>query len=234
MIVECDRMDAEETMKLLTEAGVLAETSDGTVRRVGVTDGFEETVERTTDAIDETTVRSEAAEFLSVLPDPDGFLAVGESAMRIAALSVAIREYLDRAPPVSTLLVLDHLLDGYPRTAGTPEGFLSVRGDQLRAAVAMFPRVMLYVWRDDCDTCNVMRDDLESLFADRDPDVARLATFGPGSQAVLRERYDVYGAPTTIFVSDGVVQSRLVGAQHPETILAELGRLDAEIERETA
>jgi hypothetical protein len=70
-----------------------------------------------------------------------------------------------------------------------------------------------------------MVEEFEGLIDGWPDEVARLSLFGPDAVETLRERFDVTGAPTTLFVKDGAVDSRLLGSHHQEAIVSELTHL---------
>jgi len=239
-------MQSEDAFERLTEADVLAEEAEGRVHRVGVTDSFRDAVAEFRNGLDEQTVRE--SDLVALIASPEEFLALGDRALDFAAISLALAEAVGDAgeledaaesgddsetAPLSELvpgaiLVLEHVMNGYPRTAGTPEGFLSIGGDQLELALACFDRAVLFVWRDDCPTCDSMAEEIETLLEEREPTVPLLSLFGPDASTALRERYDVFGAPTTLFVRGGEVESRILGSRHKEAIDGELDMLAAE------
>jgi len=243
-------MQSEDAFERLTEADVLVEEAEGRVHRVGVTDSFRDVVDDFRDGLNEETVRE--SDLPALIASPDEFLALGDRALDFAAIYLALADAVgngdelgDAAHPEDAsgtdsetaalsafvpgaILVLEHVMNGYPRTAGTPEGFLSIGGDQLELALACFDRTVLFVWRDDCPTCDSMAAEIEALLDGREPTVPLLSLFGPDATTVLRERYDVFGAPTTLFVRDGEVESRILGSRHKEAIAGELDILAGE------
>lgn len=228
-------MQSEDVFERLTEADVLVEEVEGRIHRVGVTDSFGDAVDDYRDGLDEETVRESG--LLELVASPDEFLALGDRALDFAAIYLALADATAEAEleegtlsdfVPGAIFVLEHVLNGYPRTDGTPEGFLSIGGDQLELALASFDRLALYVWRDDCPTCDSMREEAEALLEEREPTVPLLSLFGPDATTTLRERFDVFGAPTTLFVHDGEVASRILGSRHKEAVAGELDALARE------
>jgi hypothetical protein len=52
-----------------------------------------------------------------------------------------------------------------------------------------------------------------------------LAVYGPDAPVLLEERYNVVGAPTTLFVLNGRVDARLQGAHEEYKIESEVQKL---------
>jgi hypothetical protein len=48
------------------------------------------------------------------------------------------------------------------------------------------------------------------------------AVYGDQCQRLLRDRFDVAVAPTTLFCAGGRVDSRLIGAHHQDTLASEI------------
>lgn len=230
-------MQSEELFERLTEADVLVEEVEGRVHRVGVTSSFRDAVDDYRDGLDEERLRESG--LLDLVASPGGFLAVGDRALDYAAVSLALADAVadDQGEDPGTgslsefvpgaVFVLEHVMNGYPRTAGTPEGFLSIGGDQLELALACFDPLVLFVWRDDCPACESMRAEIEELLEEREPSVPLLSVFGPDAATVLGDRFGVAEAPTTLFVRNGEVESRLLGARHKEAIAGELDALSS-------
>ena len=85
-------------------------------------------------------------------------------------------------------------------------------------------RAVVYVWQEDCEPCDLVRQTLEDLL-DAPEDIALFAVYGPDWAELLYEEFDVAGAPTTLFVLDGEVDSRLNGPHYPESYEGELETL---------
>lgn len=234
-------MESEDAFDRLTEAGVLVEEVEGRVHRVGVADSFRNAVDDVRDSLDEQTVRETA--LMDLIANPEAFFELGDRALDFAALALALADAIEntdglgedfgRDPDTATLsefvpgsaLVLEHVMNGYPRTAGSPDGFFSIGGDQLELALACFDRVVLFVWRDDCPTCDSMAAEMEALLDAREPSVPLLSLFGPDATEKLHGDYDVFGAPTTLFIRNSEVEARLLGSRHKEAIASEIDLL---------
>lgn len=240
-------MRSEDIFEHLTTADVLEEEVEGRVHRVGVTNSFQTAVDELEASLDEKTIQE--SELVDLIASPEKFLELGNRAFRFAAIALALADVVrgsdnqgvasrsrdtsgnnSETPDLSALipgavLVLDHVMYGYPRTAGTPEGFLSIGSNQLEVALACYDRAVLFVWRDDCPTCDSMAREIETLLESRETTVPLLSLFGPDAKTTLRERYDVFGAPTTLFVRGGEVESRLLGSRHKEAIDGEINAL---------
>lgn len=137
---------------------------------------------------------------------------------------LALRDAADDFPPdqlVSVLLVLRQLEDP-PPDRGAPDAAFPIRGKQVRTYTELCERTVVYVWRDDCDPCDLMRAELDEAFADGVDDVLLFAVYGSACSRLLREEYDIAGGPTTLFMRGGTVASRLLGAYHRSVIEQEL------------
>lgn len=213
-------MDPESLLATLIEDGVLEDAGGETLeltaefrdrvaeRRAALTslDGTERANEL------EESVGATAAEFLASDVDDPAFLA------RCWALSNATA--LTGAELVRVGLVLDRFLDAV-ETDGAPDAFLPVRGDRLSAALALHPAAIVYVWRHDCPACDTMRESLDEVYPEPPAEISLFAVYGPEWPELLEDEYGVVGGPTTLFVLDGAVDSRLHGAHAPDVVESE-------------
>lgn len=147
-------------------------------------------------------------------------------------LLVAALGVIERLPDlavdelVQAVQYVDLLQRPLPPIDGVPEPFLPVPGDRLTPYLGLNRVAVVYVWRHDCDPCDVMREEFESMADELSPEMALFAVYGPDSVEHLQDRYGVQGGPTTLFVVDGEVDARLQGAHYPEAIEHEFEQLE--------
>jgi hypothetical protein len=138
--------------------------------------------------------------------DSPGVLADYETLMRFVP-------ELEHANRVGVLNVLGGLRRGQPPDEGAPEAFLPVHGDRLPALVRLQRAAIVYAWREDCDPCDLVCSDFDEIFEETPPeDVMLYAVYGPEWAVELREAFDIGGAPTTLFIRNGTIDSRFIGA----------------------
>lgn len=165
---------------------------------------------------------AEGAERAGLLADALGIESVPAALERVLDSPAVLADYetvaaflprLEHAGRVGVLNVLGTLRRGSPPDEGAPSAFLSVHGDRLPALVRLQRAAVVYVWREDCDPCDLVRGDFDELFEDRPPaDLMLYAVYGPDWAEELYEAFEVAGAPTTLFVKDGEVDARFLGA----------------------
>lgn len=111
-----------------------------------------------------------------------------------------------------------------PPTYGAPDGFTPIRGEEIAAFLERHPTAIIYAWGDDCEPCEAVQSDLETMQErGKIPDSMGLAAvYGDQCQRLLRDRFDVAVAPTTLFCAGGRVDSRLIGAHHQDTLASEI------------
>lgn len=210
--------DPETTLESLVAADVLESSSDRT--ELSLSTAFLDAVDRRTadrdalvTALEKRLERSRLVTCLEEEAD-DRFLA------RLCELSdrgsFSDRELLQLS------LVLDQFGDDRPRVEGAPEGFLPVRGDRIGIVVRTYPAAVVYAWREACPPCDDVKQTLEATQADAPDELGRFAVYGPNWARELQNRYDVVGAPTTLFVGDGRIESRIQGAREPTVFRAEI------------
>lgn len=112
---------------------------------------------------------------------------------------------------VQLVLIVQWFDQHPPKTSGVPDGFLPILGDQIPVIMQLYSPGILYVWREDCDPCDIVREDFESLLDDPD-DLGLFAVYGPVHAELLNDQYNVVGGPTTLFFADGQIITRLQGA----------------------
>ena len=140
----------------------------------------------------------------------------------------AIHEELPDVPVEEQIRVatLCHSIwEGVSKVEGVPRTFLPVTGKDLPVLINAYQRAIVYVWRQDCDPCDLVKEDFENIFNPPTNELGLLAVYGPDSAEFLRNRYDIAGAPTTLFVRDGKVETRLIGAHYRGVFEAEIEKL---------
>jgi hypothetical protein len=113
-----------------------------------------------------------------------------------------------------------------PPADGCPEPFLPVHGDRLPLLTQLHSQAVVYIWRHDCDPCELIRSDLEAMI--NQPEMPLYAVFGPSHAEFLSRTYDVVGGPTTLFFVSGEVDMRLQGAHPPESLYESLRRFGSD------
>lgn len=121
--------------------------------------------------------------------------------------------------------VLSYFRYPEPRTEGVPETFVPLHGRQLPHLLRIHPRAIVFVWRDNCDPCETVREDLEEIVAEPPTDIGCFAVYGPECAEFLEDRYEVAAGPTTLFFVDGTVDSRLLGPTPKSVIEQEVEML---------
>lgn len=119
-------------------------------------------------------------------------------------------------------LVLTEVAADDDPPAEVPEIFVPVGFERLQTALSLVPKAVVYVWLEDCPTCETVRDDFDELYSTPPPDVGWFAVYGPDSSERLYEEYDVVGGPTVLFFVGGEVDARLQGAHPRRTLEAEV------------
>jgi len=112
------------------------------------------------------------------------------------------------------------------RSAGAPSGFLPLHWEDASRLVELCDRCVVYVWRDNCDSCETMKKSLSDIFsADRPDDILAISIYGPDCATDLQREYDVSIGPTTLFTLNGSVDSRIIGAADTSAIRHEISVL---------
>lgn len=219
-------MDTEELISLLLDEGVI-----GDERRLTPSSQFLDRVDQLSgqfDSIPRDDLESEIGS-VTAEDDPTRELAgIGQNDVRFVSIYGVLREYLPQAPAES---LMDLAISLYFATGeevksdGSPEQFIPIDSRQLELILELFPALILYIWRDDCDPCDTMRQEFDEIFTEQPEDLALFSLYGPESATMLEDRFNVVGGPTTLFIHRAKVFSRLVGAQYQSRIRAEVEAL---------
>lgn len=217
-------MNAEGNLDRLVAAGVI-EADEEAVR---LADGFRAAVGDRRDEL-ATMAESERRERLADVFGEGVASALFEPEadhLDVMAAGLALGEAVEDADEeLLTALPVVESLRHAPRAEGAPEAFLPVRGDQVAPFTQLFDRAIVYVWREDCDPCDIMREEFDELLDADEEEIALFAVFGPPYAQHLDETFDVGGGPTTLFFLEGEVDARLMGAHHQEMIVDQIEML---------
>jgi len=225
----------EAVAETLVRGGVLVETEDG----FGVDEAFTEAVERTRESVeglDAAAVEERVAESLGDEDEGDGedrdrralVAEVGADDREFLAVYLALTERLPSLPAETRIRVVP-FLQGFrgspPRDEGAPEAFVPIHGDRMRTVTRLFPRSIVYIWLDDCEPCDTMRETFDELLDGRAGGVELFAVYGPDYAAFLHEEYDVEGGPVTLFMLRDRVDARYYGEKHERVVENEIETL---------
>jgi thiol-disulfide isomerase/thioredoxin len=213
--------EVAELPQRLISTGAFVHMTDDTL---GLSDEFTKTRAAIKRSID--------AEVTAVLP-PE--LAELELPTRVLADAGALLEFepsLGVEAAVTTAWSLPMFDQSVP-TAGVPEGFIPIRYEEIRPFVEQFPATALYFWREDCDPCDLVRDDLEVLVDEGGfPEwMGRAAMYGTDCAAELSAEFDVGGAPTLLFWVGDSIDCRFVGTKARETLAREIQTVAEQAEK---
>ena len=174
------------------------------------TEGLRDAVEELTDDPETAATLCQGAEYDTTLLSR--YVAISERATDLAP-----------AQALALAVLVDQLETGLPRSEGSPEAFFPVRGQDLLKLVSAYERCVVYAWREECPSCDVVRSDFDDLLADDPPDdVMFLSVYGPDCAGLLEDEYDITVAPTTVFTLGGSVDARLLGKPATEALESEI------------
>jgi hypothetical protein len=214
----------EQVAEALVRGGVLVETEDG----FGVAGSFTDAVERTLEAVEGLDAAAVTDRVADAVDDDDQralVAEVGADDREFLALYLTLTERLPSLPAETRIRVVPFLQgfrDTPPRDEGAPEAFVPIHGDRMRTITRLFPRSIVYVWLDDCEPCDAMRELFDDLLDGPPEGVELFAVYGPDSAEFLHEEYDVKGGPVTLFMLRDAVDSRYYGEKHERVIEKEI------------
>lgn len=147
----------------------------------------------------------------------------------IVADAIAIKRRIDGISRESALRIAFSLrqFENPPPTEGVPDGFTPLSKPDIEPFLDINPVSIIYVWREECDPCDSVKDHLEELHrSDVTENIGTGAIYGPDCASYLYENYEVGGAPTTLFFANGQVDSRLIGLHAKEIYESEIEILE--------
>lgn len=203
------QFDPEDVYETLRSEGVFEEDDE----ELRLTEEFREARERfrgTVAEYDDDTTADLLAEYVDGTPFE---VADVEDPTFADALAVEeVCESVDKGTSVHVALSLDRS-ESVSEEEHVPAGFVALSGEEIAPFIGSRPASILYFWREDCEPCAAVREDLSALRHDGTvPEAVGLgAVYGPDNVELLREEYDVGAAPTVLFCSGGTVESRFVG-----------------------
>jgi thiol-disulfide isomerase/thioredoxin len=141
----------------------------------------------------------------------------------------ALEKFLD--VPSEDLIRYSFLLDQFPPnpvpTHGSPESFLPVSGEKLITGTKLFSLLIVFIWRDECKPCEIVKDDFDEISSTYLQGIGLFSVFGPSTSQLLTEQFKVHGGPTTLFIRNGDVETRFVGAPHKAALKNEIQALQS-------
>jgi len=126
---------------------------------------------------------------------------------------------------IQALHVLPQIRRGAPPSDGSPQAFFPLYIEQLLGLVPLHNRSIVYIWRRDCQPCDTMKAELNTMFEPPPDDIALLSQYGPDGSVQLTTEFNVQGGPALLFFADGEVDTRLYGAQYRSVIREEVNKL---------
>ena len=215
---------SERVAEALVQNGVLVETEDG----FGIAESFTDAVERTRESVeglDEAGVEERVADAVDDEDRRALVTEVGTDDREFLALYLTLTERLPSLPAETRIRIVPFLQafrGSPPRDEGAPEAFVPIHGDRMRTVTRLFPRSIVYVWLDDCEPCDAMREKFDELLDGRPDGVELFAVYGPDYAEFLHQEYDVKGGPVTLFMLRDAVDSRYYGEKHERVVEKEI------------
>lgn len=217
-------MDSEAEITTLIKNDLIEANNDG----LSLTDTFRESIEIQRSflkKLDDEDLREEISALVDDTSLADIFADIHGGHNDLFVTYRALNDTVeDRSELeyVQLLAILDQLQRPPAPSDGVPESFFAVHGDLLRLLIEVHPAAIVYVWRHECDPCDLVRQDLDELFEHPPDDLALFAVYGPDWAELLAREYDVGGGPTVLFTLNGTVDCRLVGAYDPDVLKREI------------
>jgi hypothetical protein len=205
-------MSPDEMITLLNEKEIIETIANGDSIRLS--SEFKYHVERRATQIEEQD-DSISDEYLLSSIDDEEFNAI------FASVSERFEEF-STDMIIKFAIIIEQLYRGYPTAEGAPAAFLPIRGDQIETLLEIVPRAVLYIWLDDCEPCNSIKQEYDKLLPKQPENIALLSVYGPKWARSLSEQFDIHGGPVSLFILNGNVDTRLFGPHDADAIKHEL------------
>lgn len=215
-------MDPEVMVGRLQERGIIADTGDGTFR---LTEEFRSTVEEYETELQDVDGGEDGIADVIDLDEQYVEQVAGNVALLARWKALEREGEFDREDVPKLLVFLTHVENFDEETAGVPDPFTPVPGDRVAGLVNFHPRAIVYVWREECEPCDIVREWFEELFPEPPDDIGLYGVYGPDWAETVQEQFDVTVGPTTLFVVDGRVDCRHIGARTKASVEKEIANI---------
>jgi len=215
-------MDPNVMVGRLQESGSIEDTGDGTFR---LTEEFHSIVKEHEDDLQDVDGDVDGVSAAVDLDEQYVEQVAGNAALLARWLALEQQGDFDREDVPKLLVFLTHVEEFGEEITGVPEPFTPVPGDRVAGLVNFHPRAIIYVWREECRPCDIVKEWFEELFPEPPDDIGLYAVYGPDWAETVQEQLDVTVGPTTLFVVDGKVDCRHIGARTKASLEKEIENL---------
>lgn len=219
-------MESQALTTHLLESGVLIENRRGDRYRLG--DRFRRTVSKYEKMVVEN---EDPGAVFEGSGDDEEVTLLREIHDRRPSLVVKYKSFEELLDGIEhpELLQLAFFFEGFendgPSANGSPDAFLPISTPLFLDVVDLCASAVVYIWVEDCEPCDAMVETLNEVFDERPRDTLLFSVYGPDHAELLENELDVSGGPTTLFVCDGDVDSRLLGSASPTVVEKEYGKI---------
>ncbi|GAB7011528.1 hypothetical protein JCM31271_34710 [Halorubrum trueperi] len=206
----------EAVLNVLIEAAVLEESESGTVKR---TRRFMEAVKDAEECLECDGVESEWFGLFG----RDGTAETDLGTLTATARAVeSFVTDLERKQAASVAISLQRFEESV-RTEGVPDPVTALAPFEIEGFCSRYPCSAVIVWKADSESSSLVFDDFAEL-AGRPAfeNVGFGAVHAPDYPETAHEQYSIGILPTVLFFVGTDIDSRLVGAHHPQTFEREL------------
>ncbi|MFB6236680.1 MAG: thioredoxin domain-containing protein [Halopenitus sp.] len=208
----------EAALDRLLETDVVREHEDDTLT---TNPAFEDTRRVYADTYgdcSEETFRSTIADIFGFSED-EAAAHIEETGVTRGELTafLALRSFLDEEPATETLAVMSRVVMEVEPASVVPRTLRKIGEGEYEAFLEAHPDTIFTVWKQACEPCDAMKEDLDAILEIIPDDVA---VAGVDGEAVpdFRREFDVTAAPSVVVVKDGEHELTESGRQSPMAI----------------
>lgn len=222
-----DSLGPGQMLDLLIEHDVLNDTPMG----VTATTGFVAQMEEKRNSVTSLTTDERSQRVQRIADSPEQANVVTEAVSDNPEFLATLLTLADVVPDVSTETLvhaapqLQQFGDRPARSDGAPNRFVPIRGDQIATVTGLFPRSILYVWLDDCEECDMLKQTFNSLFAQKPDGIELFAVYGPEWAEQLHSEYEIKGGPVVAYLTRDEIDTRMYGAMDKSIYEKEVAEL---------
>lgn len=130
---------------------------------------------------------------------------------------LTLRSFLDEEPDTETLAVMSRVVLEVEPASAVPRSLRKISQAEYEPFVEDHPDTVFMVWKQVCDPCDAMKEDLDAILEIIPDDVAVAGVDGEAVPEFRRE-FDVTAAPSLVVITDGEHELTESGRQSPMAV----------------
>lgn len=210
--------DPEAVLDDLLELGAVTEGDDGSLSTTSAFEDVRRVYRDTYANMDDDGVVSTVADLFGVDRDEAAsLLDSGEVTRADVTAYLSIRSFAEGELDSPALAVASNLLVRLGPGTPVPDAFEELDDGTYGAFLDSNPDAVVTVWRNYCDPCEAMKEDVPELL-DAVPEGVATAGIDGEEAPEFRREFGVDSAPSVLLFRGGELRETLTGRRRPETL----------------